>query len=374
MEEKKITLRQSTLDKNIASSVLIKNGKKGKDDKELKEGKDTKKKVAFEEDEKKKEIEVWKKWFKDELKKIRNESLDLDKVKAEILQKEVEMVIKVENLEKRLTEIENSLRKLEEDMAQREEEQFDAESTEGDSQQDESVWGSSSGNGTESKASSKASGKSRRSVRSRVSGRSVSVSSAWSLSDADVWKMKKLMRENERRDRETNIVIKGDLRSGQDLKECVSQLMNDRLGIKVNIEAVWKTGSVIVARLSSMDDKREVMRNKKKLAGSRVFIENDLSYEDRKRQEEIVRWVKDRKAEGLNLRIGFGKIADGEKWIKWEDKQALKELENKGKEKGGKGENEENMKKKDREEKRERRKGREGEVIGNMKETVKDLE
>lgn len=66
-------------------------------------------------------------------------------------------------------------------------------------------------------------------------------------------------------------------------------MLADRIGVQVRVEAAWKGGDVVVAKLGSVEEKRQVMINKSKLSGSRMFIENDLSYEDRKRQEEIAR-------------------------------------------------------------------------------------
>lgn len=297
----------------------MKEGNEGKNEKEVK------KKVSFGEDWKK-ELEDMKKSLKEDLKKVKIQSLELDKLKNELKQRELELLIKAEQIEKKVTELENRIVELEEKEKGRAtflptgrgRQQSDEDSTEGDTRAEESDWGSTCDGGA---ATSRGSGKSRRSMRS--------VNSAWSLSDAEVWKMKKMMRESERKDREKNIVIKG-LRGGNEgLNECVNELMNDRLGIKVKVEAVWKGGSVIVVKLGSIEDKKKVMVNKSKLAGTKIFIENDLSYEDRKKQEEIGKWVKERKEEGKNLKIGFGKIFDGIRWIKWEDKQALKLLEGK---------------------------------------------
>lgn len=90
--------------------------------------------------------------------------------------------------------------------------------------------------------------------------------------------------------------------------------------------------------LESLDDKMKIMQNKNKLLGTRIYIENDLSYEDRKKQEEINRWVKARKAEGKLIKIGLGKINYDRRWIKWEDKEALKKIEElDNKEEGSRG-------------------------------------
>lgn len=44
---------------------------------------------------------------------------------------------------------------------------------------------------------------------------------------------------------------------------------------------------VLVARIGNEIQKKDIMRNKNKLKGERIFIENDFCWEDRKVQEEM---------------------------------------------------------------------------------------
>ena len=44
---------------------------------------------------------------------------------------------------------------------------------------------------------------------------------------------------------------------------------------------------VIIAKLENEKEKRRVMMNKSKLKGTKIYIENDLSFEERRKQEEI---------------------------------------------------------------------------------------
>lgn len=46
---------------------------------------------------------------------------------------------------------------------------------------------------------------------------------------------------------------------------------------------------MIVARIENEEKKKEIMANKNRLRGERVYIENDLSWEERKVQERINR-------------------------------------------------------------------------------------
>jgi len=63
---------------------------------------------------------------------------------------------------------------------------------------------------------------------------------------------------------------------------------------------------VLVIKLENVEMKREIMRNKYK--GDRIFIENDVSWEERRIQERIVRWARDQKEKGVKIKIGRVRI------------------------------------------------------------------
>jgi len=50
-----------------------------------------------------------------------------------------------------------------------------------------------------------------------------------------------------------------------------------------------------VVRLESEKRKKEIMRNKYKLKGEQIFIETDLSWEERNTQAKINNWAKEQK-------------------------------------------------------------------------------
>ena len=51
------------------------------------------------------------------------------------------------------------------------------------------------------------------------------------------------------------------------------------------------------------------MRNKHKLKGD-IFIENDLSWEKRKIQERINKWVKEQKGGRKDIKVGLSKVRE----------------------------------------------------------------
>lgn len=77
------------------------------------------------------------------------------------------------------------------------------------------------------------------------------------------------------------------------------------------VEYCRRSGTVIIVKLDSEETKRKVMRNKNKLKGETIYIENDLTWEERKTQERISRWAKTQKEKGKGVKIGMGRVKIG---------------------------------------------------------------
>jgi len=61
------------------------------------------------------------------------------------------------------------------------------------------------------------------------------------------------------------------------------------------------------------------MRNKYKLKGERIFMENDLTYEERKVQEKMGRWAREKRAGGMEVKVRRGRLKIGSRWVTWEE-------------------------------------------------------
>jgi hypothetical protein len=137
----------------------------------------------------------------------------------------------------------------------------------------------------------------------------------------EVGKIKKLISDREKEERKNNIAIK-EMRYERDirlLKEKVQEFLKDNLEIECKIENCRMSGKMIIAKLGDEETKREVMRRKNKLKGGTIFIENDLTWEERKIQERINKWAKEYKARGIQIKIGIGKMKINGFWKNWVD-------------------------------------------------------
>lgn len=110
-------------------------------------------------------------------------------------------------------------------------------------------------------------------------------------------------------------------------KEWVEEFIKTKLGVEGKVTFWQIRGRVIIATLENEEMKREVMVNKSKLKGEQYYIENDLTWEERKLQERIGKWAKEQREKGEVIKIGRGKVRIKEKWIFWEEIE--KDLEKK---------------------------------------------
>lgn len=61
------------------------------------------------------------------------------------------------------------------------------------------------------------------------------------------------------------------------------------------------------------------MRNKNKLKGKNIFINNDLTWEERKLQEKLNKWAKEEREKGRSIHVGLASVKIEGKWRKWEE-------------------------------------------------------
>lgn len=147
----------------------------------------------------------------------------------------------------------------------------------------------------------------RRSACSHISYRSTrSCGNESRLSDREVGRLKRWVTEKDREERKKNIVIKG-IKIPKDIEgdrkgseKWIEDWIKTKIGVDMKVEGYRVSGTVLVVKIESEDRKKEIMSNKNKLKGERIFIENDLSWEERKIQEKMNRWAKEKKRERIS--------------------------------------------------------------------------
>jgi len=149
------------------------------------------------------------------------------------------------------------------------------------------------------------------------------ISTGSCLSTREVDRIRRWVTEKDREERRRNIILKG-IRPPKEIEkdrkkvsEWIEKLFREKMGVDINVQGCRESGTVIVAKLESEEEKREVMRNKYKLKGGNIFIENDLSWEERNIQVKINRWVREQKVKGLEVKIGIGRVRVKGVWRAW---------------------------------------------------------
>jgi len=156
---------------------------------------------------------------------------------------------------------------------------------------------------------------SRDSKRSRASDRT-------RVSDISVREVERIVRRNltsekEKEERKDNITIRGWGKVEKVEKENVEEFLKDRLGLEIKVKGCKVDGKVIVVSLNSSEDKKEIMKGKSKLKGGNIFIDNDLTWEERKTQERINKWVKEQRGKGKEVRSGLARVRIEGRWRRW---------------------------------------------------------
>jgi hypothetical protein len=133
------------------------------------------------------------------------------------------------------------------------------------------------------------------------------------------------MELKEREERKNNIVIRSLEEGEGEIRERVVKVLEE-IGAKVRIEDVrrvggkyGKEGGMVVVKLGSREQKREVMEKKKGLKGKKIRIEDDLTWEERKIRWKIREIAEEERRKGGRVWIGYGKIRINEGWWRWDE-------------------------------------------------------
>ncbi|KYN04775.1 hypothetical protein ALC62_04348 [Cyphomyrmex costatus] len=85
------------------------------------------------------------------------------------------------------------------------------------------------------------------------------------------------------------------------------------------VDAFKIRNEIIVAKISSTEEKSVIMRNRVKLRGTNVYIDDDLTKYERERQNRLRVWANDRRKDGMNARVKYGTVVMNGKEYVWDD-------------------------------------------------------
>lgn len=135
-----------------------------------------------------------------------------------------------------------------------------------------------------------------------------------------------IMEKRDKIDRKNNLIIKGTNIEGNRLEKQVENLIKNKLGVDIEIKEAYEIKKInggqgtIIAKLKNWEDKQEVLKNKNKLKGEHIFIDNDLTAKEREIQKKLRDMGKMETAKGHRIRIGYKKIFINGIKHEWNDK------------------------------------------------------
>lgn len=119
-----------------------------------------------------------------------------------------------------------------------------------------------------------------------------------------ITKLEIRIENQEREKRKNKIIIKGISFEESQLEEKVEQqILKDKLKSSVKVKKAFSikgkdNKQIIIIELNSWEEKQEVMKRKSLLKDTNIYIENDLTKEERKVQAELRKIMRQEKEKG----------------------------------------------------------------------------
>lgn len=151
--------------------------------------------------------------------------------------------------------------------------------------------------------------------------------------EAEIGRLEQMKQRQIRAEKKNNIVVKGLKGTENELKMETGKMLEEKFGVKIDTKDVWVSGrekKVAVIKLKQWEVKEKIMRNKNKLANTEIYIDHDLTVEEREVQRKIAQAAKVARRENSRVKIGCRKMCVDGKWIRWEEIKRKLEREEEG--------------------------------------------
>ncbi|XP_069968699.1 arginine and glutamate-rich protein 1-like [Bactrocera oleae] len=138
---------------------------------------------------------------------------------------------------------------------------------------------------------------------------------------AEIEKMEQLKQKQLKIEKKNNIVIKGLIDTDDDPKQTTVRFIEEKFRVKVDAADMWLQGKdkkVVIVKLKKWETKEEIMKNKKVLLNTKIFIENDLTREEREVQRRIAQEAKEIRKNNHSVKVGYRKMCVDGKWLSWQ--------------------------------------------------------
>lgn len=138
------------------------------------------------------------------------------------------------------------------------------------------------------------------------------------------------LEKQERSKRANNIIIKNIPIEGYVTGEKVEEFLKEKMQIQVTVVEAFKIGKekenrIVLAKLRDAAQKTIIMKSKRKLIGTKTYIENDLTKQERDIQDKIWTAAREARENGERVRVGYQRLYKQDELHVWDAKEgALK--------------------------------------------------
>ncbi|XP_024876780.1 uncharacterized protein PF11_0207-like [Temnothorax curvispinosus] len=150
----------------------------------------------------------------------------------------------------------------------------------------------------------------------------------------EVRRLKRIMDEREKKERRNNITIRGLRKGKSSLKEEAKEFLGKEFGIiKENVKGVQVVGregkEIIIVEMEDGEGKETIMKRKSKLFGGNIFIDHDLTKEEREVQRLLRERARKERVEGKKVKVGYRKMyIENEMYVWNEEAEEIRKREN----------------------------------------------
>lgn len=135
-----------------------------------------------------------------------------------------------------------------------------------------------------------------------------------------IQRMEEKAERQEKEKRRNNIIIRNANIRGEELVKQVEDFMQGRLKIQSKIVEAYEIGDgAILAKVKNWKEKKDVMKNSRHLKGTEIYIENDMTLQERKIQKKLRQMARDEKEKGNEAKVGYRKLTINNKVYLWEE-------------------------------------------------------
>ncbi|KAJ8666134.1 hypothetical protein QAD02_007796 [Eretmocerus hayati] len=144
--------------------------------------------------------------------------------------------------------------------------------------------------------------------------------------EKEIENLKRRIENGERRDKRKNIVITGLKMEEEDLKSNVENWIYETLNVEAILIKAWEVKAragqgIIGAECETETMKKDIMMNENKLKGQEIYIDKDLTWEQREIRRKLKEKAKEAKDQGKKAVVKGDILIIDSKIYRWNDRE-----------------------------------------------------